>query len=73
MININDKFPEDAIRLFYDKFSAKMYNFNKLKSLKTEQHLCTAIDVIRGVGTKFQKDYLLKKAVEGRTRSIKSN
>ena len=72
MININDKFPEDAIRLFYDKFSVKMYNFNKLKSLKTE-HLCTAIDVIRGVGTKFQKDYLLKKAVEGRTRSIKSN
>jgi hypothetical protein len=60
--NISYNVPPDAVRLFYDKISVKTYNTYKLKSLKTESHLCLAIDVIRGHGSKAQKQYLLDKA-----------
>ena len=60
--NISYNVPPDAVRLFYDKISVKTYNTYKLKSLKTESHLCLAIDVIRGHGSKAQKKFLLDKA-----------
>ncbi len=62
MNNISNNVPHDVVGLFYDKISVKTYNTYKLKSLKTESHLYLAIDVIRGHGSKAQKQYLLDKA-----------
>jgi len=54
--------PRDTVYLFYDRISVRTFNARKLAQYKTEQYMSVAIDKVRGVGTKEQKDYILKKA-----------